>query len=60
MQAFHDLQNVLQGKTEPLIPNNHAVTVKILGMNYQTVFSYKKKKDLEAARVASQTSSSSN
>ena len=44
MQAFHNLQNVLQGKTEPLILNNHAGTVKILGMNYQTVFGYKRRK----------------
>ena len=44
MQAFHNLQNVLQGKTEPLILNNHASTVKILGMNYQTVFGYKRRK----------------
>ena len=53
MQAFHDLQNVLQGKMEQLILNNHAGTVKILGMNYQTVFRLQKKKDLEAARAAS-------
>ena len=44
MHAFHNLQNALQGKTEQLIPNNHASTVKILGMNYQTVFGYKRRK----------------
>ena len=44
MQAFHNLQNVLQGKTEPLIQNNHASTVKILSMNYQTVFGYKRRR----------------
>ena len=44
MQAFHDLQNVLQGKMEQLIPSNHAGTVKILGLNYQTVFGYKRRR----------------
>ena len=44
MQAFHNLQNVLQRKTEPLIQNNHASTVKIPDMNYQTVSGYKRRR----------------
>ena len=44
MQALSDLWNVLQGKMELWIQNNHAGTVKILDMNYQTVSGYKRKR----------------
>ena len=44
MQALHDLWNVLQGKMELQIWNNHAGTVKIPDMNYQTVSGYKRKR----------------
>ena len=53
MQAFHGLQNVLQGKMEQLIPNNHASTVKDTGYELPNCLWLQKKKDLEAARAAS-------
>ena len=45
MQVFCDLRNVLQGKMELQIQNNHVGIVKIPGMNYQTVSGYRRKKN---------------